>query len=56
MKTGAKIRDEESLLLELCRLEFHDEHLKKIRSLTAIVRDWNYFRRLANVHGVAARN
>jgi len=54
MKTGVNIRDEESLLLELCRLEFHDEHLKKIRSLTAVVRDWNYFRRLANVHGVAA--
>lgn len=54
MKTEVKIRDEESLLLELCRLEFRDEHIKKIRSLTAIVRDWNYFRRLANAHGVAA--
>ena len=55
MKTEVKIRDEERLLLlELCRLEFSDEHLKKIGSLTGIVRDWNYFRNLANVHGVAA--
>ena len=28
MKTEVKIRDEERLLLELCRLEFSDEHLK----------------------------
>ena len=54
MKTEVKIRDEERLLLELCRLEFSDEHLKKIGSLTGIVRDWNYFSTLANVHGVAA--
>lgn len=54
MKIEVKIRDEENLLLELCRLEFSDEHLKKIRSLTIIVQDWNYFRSLANAHGVAA--
>jgi hypothetical protein len=54
MITVEKIRDEERLLLELCRLEFSDEHLKKIGSLKGIVRDWNYFSSLANVHGVAA--
>ena len=50
MKIEVKIMDEDNLLLELCRLEFSDEHLKKIRSLTIIVQDWNYFRSLANAH------
>lgn len=54
MNSEVKIRDEEILLLGLCRLEFSDEHIKKIRSLTAIVADWNYFNSLANAHGVAA--
>ena len=54
MNTEVKIRDEESLLLGLCRLEFSDEDLNKIRSLIIVVADWNYFRDLANSHGVAA--
>jgi hypothetical protein len=54
MNSEVNIRDEESLLLELCRLEFSDEHIKKIRSLTAVVADWDYFRNIANAHGVAA--
>jgi hypothetical protein len=54
MKSEVKIRDEESLLLELCRLEFSNEQLKRIRSLIPVVTDWNYFRNLANEHGVAA--
>ena len=54
MMSVGKIRDEENLLLGLCRLEFSDENLKKIKSLIALVRDWDYFRKLANSHGVAA--
>ena len=54
MNSEVKIRDEEILLLGLCRLEFSDEHIKKIRSLTAVVTDWNYFSSLSNAHGVAA--
>lgn len=54
MKSEIKIRDEENLLLGLCRLEFSEENLNKIKSLVAAVRDWDYFSRLANIHGVAA--
>jgi hypothetical protein len=54
MNNEVKIRDEETLLLGLCRLEFSDEHINKIRSLIAVVADWNYFSSLANAHGVAA--
>jgi hypothetical protein len=54
MNTEVKIRDEEILLLELCRLEFSDEQIKKIRSLSEALSDWNYFSSLANAHGVAA--
>lgn len=54
MKNSVKIRSEEDLLLLLCRLEFSDENLEKIKSLIADVGDWNYFKNLANLHGVAA--
>ena len=54
MKSEIKIRDEEYLLLGLCRLEFSEENLTKIKSLVAAVRDWDYFSRIANIHGVAA--
>ena len=54
MNTEVKIRDEEILLLELCRLGFSDEQIKKIRSLSEALSDWNYFSSLANAHGVAA--
>ena len=54
MRNDLNIGDEEKLLLALCRLEFTDENLNLIRSLSAVVRDWKYFRSLANSHGVAA--
>jgi hypothetical protein len=54
MKNEVNIGHEEKLLLALCRLEFTDENLNKIRSLISEVRDWNYFRTLANSHGVSA--
>jgi len=54
MNSAVKIKDEEILLMRLCRLEFSDEQIKKIMALTAVVADWNYFSSLANAHGVAA--
>lgn len=54
MKSEVRISDEESLLLGLCRLEFSDEHLNRIRSLISVITDWNYFMNLATEHGVAA--
>ncbi|TAL62377.1 MAG: hypothetical protein EPN88_13370 [Bacteroidetes bacterium] len=54
MSNGIKIMDEESLVLGLCRLEFSEGLIKKIRSLIAGIIDWNYFRNLANAHGVSA--
>jgi len=54
MNTEVKIRDEEILLLELCRMEFSDEQIKKIRYLSEALSDWNYFSSIANAHGVAA--
>jgi hypothetical protein len=54
MKSEVRIRDEERLLLELCRLEFSDEQINRIRSLIAVITDWPYFSNLANEHGVVA--
>jgi len=54
MNNEVNIRDEEILLLGLCRLEFSDEQIIKIRSLITHVTDWSYFGSLANAHGVAA--
>ena len=54
MTVEVKIRDEENLLIGLCRLDFNDAQIKKIRALTEEVTDWNYFGTLANDHGVAA--
>jgi hypothetical protein len=54
MNSDLSIRNEEYLLIELCRLDFSNEHLSRIRSLKSVITDWNYFRNLANVHGVAA--
>lgn len=48
------IRDEEALLLGLCRLEFGEAYVKKISTLFSTITDWNYFGSLANSHGVAA--
>jgi hypothetical protein len=54
MTTILNIRDEEVLLTRLCRLEFSDDQVKKIGTLSEIITDWNYFGLLANSHGVAA--
>jgi hypothetical protein len=54
MKSEVRISDEEHLLLELCRLEFSEEQINRIRSLLTVITDWPYFSNLANEHGVAA--
>jgi hypothetical protein len=54
MRSEVKIRTEEKLLLGLCHLEFGDDDLVKIKFLIAEVDDWDYFKNLANLHGVAA--
>jgi hypothetical protein len=54
MKSEVRISDEEHLLLELCRLEFSDEQINRVKSLLAVITDWPYFSNLANEHGVAA--
>jgi len=54
MMTDFKIRDEEKLILQLCRLEFTTEQLDEIKLLITVINDWNYFRNLTSEHGVAA--
>ena len=49
-----EIRNEEILLLGLCRLAFTKELEEKINELAKGVRDWEYFATLANEHGVIA--
>jgi len=49
-----KIRDEEILLLGLCRLEFGVELKVMLMALAEGPIDWNYFTLLANSHGVAS--
>lgn len=54
MNMELNISDEERLLIDLCRLKFTEEQLKKIRLLVHELKDWGYFTMLANEHGVAA--
>jgi hypothetical protein len=49
-----EIRNEEILLLGLCRLAFTKELKIKINELAKVVSDWDYFASLANAHGVIA--
>jgi hypothetical protein len=54
MSKDAVIKDEEILLLNLCRLDFKADHLDIIKEYLAGVSDWKYFGTLANEHGVSA--
>jgi hypothetical protein len=54
MKGRLNIRNEEILLLGLCRLTFSNEQAAKIRDLAGTISDWKYFVNLANEHGVVA--
>jgi hypothetical protein len=49
-----EIRNEEILLLELCRLTFSDIQTGKIIELVKNISDWEYFVSHANEHGVIA--
>ncbi|MGD0341473.1 MAG: nucleotidyltransferase family protein [Bacteroidales bacterium] len=54
MKNDLNIRDEEILLMGLCRLSFGVELKVMLTALAETVTDWNYFFTRANAHGVAA--
>jgi hypothetical protein len=54
MNSRLNIRDEEILLLGLCRLSFDVEQIVMLRALAETSADWTYFTSLANKHGVAA--
>ena len=54
MKSDLNIRDEEILLLGLCRLSFGVELKVMLTALAETVTDWDYFFTMANTHGVAA--
>jgi hypothetical protein len=54
MKENPEIRDEEILLLGLCRLNFGVELKVMLTALAENATDWEYFYRLANAHGIAS--
>jgi hypothetical protein len=54
MKNELDIRDEEILLLGLCRMKFSDEQAVKLSKLAGKVSDWDHFTWLASEHGIAA--
>jgi hypothetical protein len=54
MKNDLNIRDEEILLLGLCRMSFDVEITVMLQALTETITDWNYFYSLAKAHGVSA--
>jgi len=54
MISNPEIRDENKLLIQLCRLEFSFEQSEKVRSAVLSVKDWKYFTEQANAHGVGA--
>jgi hypothetical protein len=54
MNKSLNIQDEQKLLLELCRMEFSEENILTIDKLISEIKDWDYFRYLVNIHGVAA--
>ncbi len=49
-----EIRNEEILLLGLCRMDFNIELKIMLQALAEEISDWKYFATLANSHGVAA--
>jgi len=49
-----EIRDEEILLLGLCRLTFSEGLIGRLTEIASGIRDWDYFTRLASEHGIAA--
>lgn len=54
MRDDYDIRDEEILLLGLCRLRFGDDLVLRLKHIAGKITDWDYFSTLANDHGIAA--
>ena len=54
MRNDLIIRDEEKLLLGLCRLSFDPKQKVRLKALAEAASDWKYFAELAGKHGVAA--
>ena len=54
MNIPGKIKDEEKLLLGLCRLEFNGEQKALLAVLSEKINNWEYFANLATMHGVSA--
>jgi len=52
--TDPRISSEEKLLIYLCRLEFSAEQKKEIGELMKEVKDWDWFVKLVNAHGIIA--
>lgn len=48
------LRPEEKLLLALCRLDFNQQLINKIKEVSERIEDWDYFVRLSNEHGIIA--
>lgn len=48
------IREEELLLLKLCRLSFSESAILQLKNLVSKNIDWDYFITLANAHGISA--
>jgi len=54
MNIPGKIKDEERLLLGLCRLEFSGEQKAMLAEIAERINNWEYFEYLATKHGVSA--
>lgn len=50
----SNLKQEENLLLKLCRLLFNDNQKSTIRELVTGINDWDYFTKLANEHGIVS--
>ncbi|MEA1886971.1 MAG: nucleotidyltransferase family protein [Bacteroidota bacterium] len=50
----SNLKQEENLLLKLCRLLFNDDQKSTINELVTGINDWDYFTKLANEHGIVS--
>lgn len=51
---ASRLLPEEQLLVSLCRLDFPEDQLGEIKQIIKEIRDWDYFTRMANSHGIIA--
>jgi hypothetical protein len=54
MKNKMELRDDELLLIGLCRLVFSVAQTAKLTELAGKVKEWSFFVRLAGEHGIAS--